>query len=416
MRHLVVSCDGTWSTPEQSHAGVPTPTNVVRLHHALTDSEVQLRYYHPGVGTGPGLVDRLRGGGMGAGLSANIKSAYAWLAGTHRPGDAICLFGFSRGAYTVRSLAGMLAACGLVRFAEGTGPAQRWAEIDRLYDEVYRPARRRARAVPHPPVTVDFLGVWDTVGALGIPDSFGVLNLVDDDERHRFHDTRLGAHVTHARHALALDETRGPFTPTAWTGPVPDGERTVRQVWFPGGHGDVGGGHPQPGLSDGALQWMIDEASVCTGLRFRKEVLEQIRPDPSDVLHDECTGFFRHLSPAPRAIPMIDESSAEVVHSSAFARRARPPITVGSYRPTRVLAVGEQARCPVYAGDPWNGTGLYLTPGRYRFRAEGEWLDRGLAVGPGGPRRPVPPVGGVPARRGHRGLLAGAVPRAQRQR
>jgi uncharacterized protein (DUF2235 family) len=77
VRHLVVCCDGTWNTPEQEQGGVPTPTNVVRLHYALHESENQLRYYHPGVGTGPGLVDRLRGGGLGAGLAANIKSAYS---------------------------------------------------------------------------------------------------------------------------------------------------------------------------------------------------------------------------------------------------------------------------------------------------------------------------------------------------
>lgn len=155
---------------------------------------------------------------MGAGLSANITSAYAWLAGTHRPGDSIRLFGFSRGAYTVRSLAGMLAACGLVRFPEARA---RRSAGRRSTGSTTRSTGRRggARAVPHPPVTVDLLGVWDTVGTLGIPDSLGVLNLVDADERHRFHDSRLGPHVTHARQALALDETRGPFTPTAWTGP-----------------------------------------------------------------------------------------------------------------------------------------------------------------------------------------------------
>ena len=387
MRHLVVCCDGTWNTPDQEQGGVPTPTNVVRLHHALQEDETQLRYYHPGVGTGPGVVDRLCGGGLGTGLAANIKSAYSWLATTYQSDDAICLFGFSRGAYTVRSLAGMLATCGLATTLASSSPADRWAEIDRLYDEVYRPTRGRpAVNAPYPRVSIRFLGVWDTVGSLGIPDTLGVLNLFDVEDRHRFHDTRLNPLVEHARHAVALDETRGPFTPTLWTGGhAPGDDRSMRQVWFPGDHCDVGGGHLQTGLSDSALQWMIDEAGACTGLRFREEILEQVRPNPGDVLHDSCVGVYLHLGPAPRAVPLIDEQNCpEIVHSSVLARRARPPITVGHYRTSRVLQTGESHTCEVYAGRAWNATGFYLDQGRYSFQAEGEWLDRGVPVGPDG--------------------------------
>jgi hypothetical protein len=388
VRHLVVCCDGTWNTPDQHKGGVPTPTNVVRLHHALHENHTQLRYYHPGVGTDPGLVDRLRGGGLGTGLASNIKSAYSWLALTYQPGDAICLFGFSRGAYTVRSLAGMLSACGLACTLAGLSSRDRWAEIDRLYDEVYRPARNRPDGPPpHPRVRIRFLGVWDTVGSLGIPDSLGVANLFDVDDRHQFHDTRLNSSIEHARHAVALDETRGPFTPTLWTGelPAPEADRSIRQVWFPGDHCDVGGGHLQTGLSDGALQWMIDEARECTGLSFRPEILKQLRPDPFDVLHDSCTGLYLHLSPTPRAVPLIDEQrSAGVLHSSVFDRCAQPPITVGEYRSSGVLKTRETTSCEVFAGRRWNAAGLYLEEGRYSFQAAGEWLDRGIAVGPGG--------------------------------
>lgn len=390
MRHLVVCCDGTWNTPEQEQGGVPTPTNVVRLHHALTKDENQLRYYHPGVGTDPGLIDRLRGGGLGVGLDSNIKSAYSWLATTYQPGDAICLFGFSRGAYTVRSLAGMLSTCGLASALADSTSAERWAEIDRLYDEVYRPARGRAGGpAPYPVVRIRFLGVWDTVGSLGIPDSLGMLNLFDVPARHKFHDTRLNRLIDHARHAVALDETRGPFTPTLWTGEEieADGHPSVQQMWFPGDHCDVGGGHPQSGLSDSALRWMIDEAIKCAGLRFRPEMLDRIHPDPADVLHNSCTGVYQHLSPAPRAIPLIDtQHSATIMHKSVFDRQARPPITAGDYRPSEALKVGQTESREVYAGRRWNATGLYLEEGLYSFRATGEWLDRGVPVGPGGTR------------------------------
>lgn len=130
---------------------------------------------------------------------------------------------------------------------------------------------------------------------------------------------------------------------------------------------------------------MIDEASACTGLSFRKEMLKQLQPHPADVLHDSCTGVYLHLGPVPRAVPLIDEqNSSEIVHSSVFARQACPPITVGQYRTSRVLQPGESANCEVYASRPWNAMGRYLERGRYTFQAEGEWLDRGVPVGPGG--------------------------------
>ncbi|HET9256389.1 MAG TPA: DUF2235 domain-containing protein [Pseudonocardiaceae bacterium] len=390
MRHLVVCCDGTWNTPEQKQGGVPAPTNVVRLYHALVEDENQRRYYHPGVGTDPGLIDRLRGGGLGVGLDANIKSGYSWLATNYQPGDAICLFGFSRGAYTVRSLAGMISTCGLATTLATELPATRWAEIDRLYDQMYRPAEGRSGGRrPYPSVPIRLVGVWDTVGSLGIPDNLGVLNLFDVDDRHKFHNTELSSIITHARHAVALDERRGPFTPTLWTSetPEPGTGRSIKQVWFPGDHCDVGGGHRETGLSDRALQWMVKEAIECAGLRFREEILKHVQPDPTDVLHDLCTGLFLYLDPAPRAVPLIDgKRSADVVDESAFARQDAPPITTGDYWPSEVLGVGETARREVYAGERWNATGLYLEEGEYVFHAEGEWLDGDTAVGPGGTR------------------------------
>ncbi|WP_028922128.1 DUF2235 domain-containing protein [Pseudonocardia acaciae] len=383
MRHLVVCCDGTWNTPGQTLDGVPTPTNVVRLYHALERDDDQLGYYHPGVGTGPTLVDRLAGGGLGVGVSATIKSAYSWLATHYRDGDAICLFGFSRGAYTVRSLSGMLSACGLASFPEDMAPSERWHEIDRLYDKVYRPARGQpAQSPPYPPPPIRFLGVWDTVGALGIPDQLGLLNLLDIDGRHRFHNTTLSPQVEHARHAVALDEARGPFTPTLWTGIGESRPGTVRQVWFPGDHCDVGGGHRQTGLSDCALRWMIDEAEAYAKLRFRPGMKDQVEPDPLDVLHDSCTGLFRYLGPAPRPIPLV--TTGDAVADSALDRQARPLLAVGPYRPGRTLAVGDHAGLDVYAARMWNDAGLYLEPGRYEFVASGEWLGAGTALGPAG--------------------------------
>lgn len=122
MRRLIVCCDGTWNTPDQEHDGVPTPTNVVRFQNAFAEEGEkdgqkvpQLRYYHPGVGTEGSWWEKALGGGVGVGLSKNIMSAYKWLSSEYQAGDDICLFGFSRGAYTVRSLSGMICSCGPAR-------------------------------------------------------------------------------------------------------------------------------------------------------------------------------------------------------------------------------------------------------------------------------------------------------------
>ncbi|MGH3621281.1 MAG: DUF2235 domain-containing protein, partial [Sciscionella sp.] len=393
MRQLVVCCDGTWDTAGERSEGVPTPTNVLRLHNALCETDEygneQLRYYHPGVGTDGGWMDKMTGGGLGVGLSRNIKSAYHWLATNFRAGDQISLFGFSRGAYTVRSLAGMIDACGLIRFAPDTFPGQRWQQVDDAYDLGYRPGKQRHPQWNeglsfHDGVRVNLVGVWDTVGALGIPDSLGVLNLFDVG-RHAFHNTKLCSVIEHARHAVAMDETRSPFMPTLWETPEPGRAGTFRQVWFPGNHRDVGGGHPEYGLSDGALRWMIEESSDAVGLAYSTGMLGQIRPDPQGVLHNDCTGIYRYLGPSPRAVPLVDENlSSEVVHHSVFSRQANPPIAVGAYRPTTVLAPGNSWQTVVYANEPWKATGLYLEPGHYEFAAEGEWLDRTVPAGPAG--------------------------------
>ncbi|HZD53650.1 MAG TPA: DUF2235 domain-containing protein, partial [Woeseiaceae bacterium] len=149
MRNLVVCCDGTWNTAEQRHDGVPVPTNVVRLYNALAEKNEQgvrqLRYYHPGVGTEPGWWDRTMGGATGKGLDQNIMSAYHWLCRNYQSRDRIFLFGFSRGAYTVRSLAGMIACCGLLKLdkvkEDKAGQAGVWPRVEQVFRFGYRERR-----------------------------------------------------------------------------------------------------------------------------------------------------------------------------------------------------------------------------------------------------------------------------------
>ena len=149
IKKLIVCCDGTWNKPKQEQYGVPTPTNVFRIYNAIADTDPdnirQLKYYHPGVGVEFDLLKKLLGGIMGFGLDKIIKSAYGWLCKHYSEGDEIYIFGFSRGAYTARCLAGMIGACGLL-----VPDGKLWKNIDKAYAEGYRPKRpsgkRRNRA------------------------------------------------------------------------------------------------------------------------------------------------------------------------------------------------------------------------------------------------------------------------------
>ena len=395
MRDLIVCCDGTWNTPEQMDQGVPVPTNVVRLYNSLAErtstGREQLRYYHPGVGTEGGWVQRLKEGGIGDGLARNIQSAYRWLAGNWQPGDRIFLFGFSRGAYTVRSLAGMLGTCGLADL-RGCEEGVLWKRVETVFTQGYRKGRPAAdwgkEWVFHEPVPgdrripIELVGVWDTVGALGIPDDMALLNVFDDRNQYTFHDTRLGASIRHARHAIALDERRETFEPTLWED-ANDGDRVI-QLWFPGVHSDVGGGYAETGLSDGALSWMIEQARTL-GLEFRPGMLKQIHPDPRGVLHDSATGVFSHLRSRPRSIPDLNGSADSLLHASVIDRREDPPISQAPYRPSRRLDAGQSIELTVWANERWNASELFLEAGvPLELTASGQWLDRKVACGPAG--------------------------------
>jgi len=220
MRNLIVCADGTWNTPDQKEDGIPIPTNVVRIFNAVATNDKsnneQLCYYHPGVGTDGGLWGKMAGATVGVGLDKNIKSAYKWLCQNYKPGDHIFLFGFSRGAYTVRSLAGMIGKCGLLDL-EGLKDDELWKRVKSAYNEGYRESKARkhwakswkfhtetqitckheTKSSKEKMIPIYFLGVWDTVGALGIPNNFAILNLFDL-KKYAFHDTKLGCNIMHA--------------------------------------------------------------------------------------------------------------------------------------------------------------------------------------------------------------------------
>lgn len=395
MRHLFVCCDGTWNTPTDVADGVPVPTNVYKFHVALAKQnqagDAQLSYYHPGVGTEGSKLKKVFAGAVGSGLDANIKSAYKWLSDTYTPGDKIYLIGFSRGAYTARSLGGFLSQCGLCK------PNSSWGDIDQAFAlyrtkvpvgdknteaklKADRAAFRKDRS-SDPNLTIHFIGVWDTVGALGVPRNLDWLKL-DDWENHRFHDTSLSPVIQNAFHAVAIDEKRASFAPTLWEGPFAP-HQTVEQAWFPGVHADVGGGYKETGLSDGALSWMIEKAET-SGACFEPGIRSQIRPDARGVLHDSFQGVFKLFECQPRSMPEVAAGNA-AVHPLAIDRQSNPPITQAPYRVSQRLQPGQSLTVTIYANDMWNATNLYMEKGEtYVFATSGEWVNDRAKSGPEG--------------------------------
>jgi hypothetical protein len=349
-RNLVVCCDGTWNTPDEARHGITAPTNVAKLALAVaTDGEHQLTFYEPGVGTAPG--EHISGGALGYGLSRNIRSCYRFLARNYEPGDRLFLFGFSRGAYTARSLAGLIRNCGILLdddadrvdaayafYRDRTSQTHPSSIASRLFRQTYS----------HPAAPIHFIGVWDTVGALGIPEEFP--GWKDMSERLHgwerlwgFHDTRLSAQVTNAIHALSIDEARAAFRPTLWTqDAAAPGSQNLQQVWFAGVHSEVGGGTDDTALSDIPLLWMAEQAALA-GLRFAERQpgtgwpdvkIDPAAPNYAGELHDSRHGLFKLERPYHRLAgppPETAHDRAGQAISSTAARRARE--VVDGYAP-----------------------------------------------------------------------------------
>ncbi|MCA5892462.1 DUF2235 domain-containing protein [Isoptericola sp. NEAU-Y5] len=333
MRRLVLCCDGTWN-----HAVNDQVSNIEKLARAVRVGECagpggqsvsQVVGYVPGVGARGYLVDQLLGGAFGYGFTRNVVDGYRFLTMNYRPGDEIVVVGYSRGAYTARSIVGMLSQVGLLRAdavdegllceaervyrlkpptprrvaaaeraVERTRPGswrrRRADAVLRRGDEV-RAAKATFKAAHGHAVPVRFLGVFDTVGALGVPGP--------SRRQNRFHDVSLGSIVQTARQALAIDERRITFAPCLWSVPDDDPPGRVEQVWFPGTHGDVGGGGARCGLSDLSLQWMADELRAAGVVFDDRRLTRQLAPHAPLLLVQAPPFMFRALSTVRRIVP-----------------------------------------------------------------------------------------------------------------
>lgn len=315
-KRLAMFYDGTWNKPEDQ-------TNVWRLKQLLadkgSDGVPQLPNYDAGVGTH--WYDRLTGGMFGAGLSTNIQEGYDWLRKHYQPGDEIFLFGFSRGAFTARSLAGFIARCGLLRPDAPMTVAQAYARYRKgdavrpLYDLRHRQRNGETNfdaeeqlLLQHSTYQSDLIkmvGVWDTVGSIGLP--FGNIPGVSKASLH-FHNTHLSRIVKHSYQALALDEHRKPYWAILWTNyrlkqppagePPRTDDRFIEQRWFTGAHSNVGGGYEKETLSLRPCAWMQEKATAC-GLGFRETVAvsdDDLNEPPRDSYREFLGGAWKWFS------------------------------------------------------------------------------------------------------------------------
>ena len=326
MKNIVICSDGTWQTPRQENT-----THVVEMARAVLptapDGKTQVVFYDWGVGT-EGWMSRLAGGISGKGIDKNIRDCYRFLMHNYDDGDEIYLFGFSRGAYTVRSLAGLIRNCGVLR-KEKASKLPAAYEMYRRRDAKPKSAEAKVfRSDYSRETAIRFIGVWDTVGALGIP-LRGLSKLTA--HRHGFHDVALSRYVKHGCHALAIDERRGPFRPSLWKAKSNEGQ-IVEQVWFAGVHGDVGGSL-DTGLGRPAFEWMKERASYA-GLALDEAPAPQIDSEPASAASKQgwLLGLVRSLLTQTRR---IGSDGTQWVHPSALRHYASdpsgPPVNLAKY-------------------------------------------------------------------------------------
>lgn len=295
-KNIIVLMDGTWDNLDDKAL-----SNVAKLKDLLIqDNTRQIVYYDDGVGANELGVSKLIDGATGLGIDDKVIQGYQFIMQNFNSNDNICLLGFSRGAYTVRYIADFIAHMGLLKIQDNETSSQQFQRINNYFNQ-YKQIRYAADtqinlAIANPCI-INMVGVWDTVGALGIPFSaFAQFN----KELYEFQDNTLHNNVLNGYQALAIDEKRQDFQPSLW------GARTgVTQIWFSGVHADIGGGYTECGLSDITLSWMIkiitDEHSVL----INNAQLKNINPDPLAKLHDSSNSFPYDVLPNQiRVIPI----------------------------------------------------------------------------------------------------------------
>lgn len=375
MKRLVFCFDGTWNKLDAKNQ-----TNVVFTAESITPTAsvdgsmiTQMIYYDEGVGTGK--WERIAGGCFGAGLTKNLGDAYRFLIFNYTPGDEVYIFGFSRGAYSARSFVGLIRHCGILqrkyagkvteaiklyqaRSSKNNHDTEGMNNFRKTYGQNVCVSKKENDwkcdniqsylGNEFPFLKVKYLGVWDTVGSLGIPASFKIFSFIN--KKYEFHDTELSDFVENARHAVAIDEDRRTFSPTLWTNfdslnqvagkSSADFDAPYQQQWFPGTHGSVGGGGSRRGLSDQALSWVWD------GARAAGLVLDS---DPSSRIYDLQPNYKEFLENyEPPSIRNFVSWLVFIIMSKVLSKKDRSPGPQNLYE----LSISAQRR--------WKAEGAHL--------------------------------------------------------
>jgi hypothetical protein len=306
----------------------------------------QIAYYHDGVGTDENKVMKIIGGAFGFGLNRIIIELYIFLVNNYEPGDKVYLFGFSRGSYTIRLLAGVITSFGIIKkdnYIEKSDQDLR-EDVTALLKK-YKELQKTKKSGPQGKITsniysthenshtIEFIGVWDTVDAYGIPSD--LLAKVFDklfNTSFRYHDRTLSSDVLMARHALALDEKRRVFSPVLWDEASLEDHENIQQVWFCGTHSNVGGGYPKQGLAWTSLEWMLEEAKKA-GLFFDHGDLRQFREnkDVHDRLYDSRAGFAAYYAYKVRDVWNLVNDVSAVQDDKIGPRKIMPRIHVSVF-------------------------------------------------------------------------------------
>ena len=388
-RNIVLCSDGTGNSDTEGRG-----TNVFKLYEAVdihghrSDATIprQLAFYDDGVGTENFGLLKMIGAAFGYGFAQNVRDLYTALVHVYEPGDKLFLFGFSRGAYTIRAVSGMIQYCGVLDRQTLDSEAKLKQQVDacwKAFEKVAFPrfitakADRRRRSEPptssptadadaaerrkgfgsHPqPAEIEFVGVWDTVGAVGMPID-ALKPLVNWICPRKFDELTPG-NVKRACHALSIDDERATFHPELWNERgAPLGQ--VEQVWFAGVHSNVGGGYPKQGMSLVTLDWMMDKAQehhLCFNKAAREYV--QAQRDVHSKLYDSRAGLAVYYRWAPRDIARIcSEHGIDTpkVHASALERIATG---TDGYAPGNIPAGTQIVGAHSDAGQSQTGGGL----------------------------------------------------------
>ncbi|MCP4188340.1 MAG: DUF2235 domain-containing protein [Gammaproteobacteria bacterium] len=358
-RNIVLCADGT------GNKGGHTPdSNVFKTYNAIDikdTSRSQITYYDNGVGTSTNKFVKAISGAMGVGFQSNVRELYTFLAKNYQKGDRVYIFGFSRGAATIRAFNGFVHDCGLIVADKDYDDVKLEDEVKTLIKahlaRCYK--KRKGEAFDteiaegkkvegcnseRVKIDIEFVGVWDTVAALGMPkntDKTGIFSWLIDKvfsgidsifnyfTHYRSYNFELTPNINRACHALSIDDARTAFWPLVWDEVKAEKFKTrVDQVWFSGMHSDVGGGYPRRDMANVPLLWMLEQA-MSEGLRFNMNVLQEVkdRANVHDKIHDSRDGFGVFYRYHPRDIETLCQDSARKgilepiqIHESVISR------------------------------------------------------------------------------------------------